>query len=421
MPRTGLRISRSTPSVMGSASWWPAGNYLRPRRGARCMRRLRGCLITNSSNPWADLTYKVERSFADGKSKPRAAPAVERAEFKFKGGPGAPPATDDPIISIARAYAKARIANGGQHPPLTDELGQVYRTLLPRAVHAAAALIREQVKRGALLLSSWLKLDIPPRDYVLGHVLCTTSRWLIYGETGVGKTLVGLELAAAAASGKGFLNWPGSGIRRRVMYLDGELPAETFKERMELIAERYGADVGLYGYNRDVLDDGEMPALNTPEGDAWLMREIDSVDPDLIVFDSDYVPAYRLNGGGGKLGARQGDGAQDIKTANCTSVAAPHGTRHIKELRHQDPRVGNGHSREFDEGRSERRAPSDGVQEGATANAEDARAVRVTDDHLWRGRLGDSRRRGQGYSGRQGVIKGGAGATSVRRGVSSAC
>ncbi len=240
----------------------------------------------DSSNPWADLTYKVERSFADGKSKPRAAPAVERAEFKFKGGPGAPPATDDPIISIARAYAKARIANGGQHPPLTDELGQVYRTLLPRAVHAAAALIREQVKRGALLLSSWLKLDIPPRDYVLGHVLCTTSRWLIYGETGVGKTLVGLELAAAAASGKGFLNWPGSGIRRRVMYLDGELPAETFKERMELIAERYGADVGLYGYNRDVLDDGEMPALNTPEGDAWLMREIDSVDPDLIVFDS---------------------------------------------------------------------------------------------------------------------------------------
>ena len=36
------------------------------------------------------------------------------------------------------------------------------------------------------------------------------------------------------------------------MYLDGEMPAETFKERMELIAQRYGSDITLYGYNRDI-------------------------------------------------------------------------------------------------------------------------------------------------------------------------
>lgn len=28
--------------------------------------------------------------------------------------------------------------------------------------------------------------------------------------------------------------------KARVMYLDGELPVETFKERMELVAARYG-------------------------------------------------------------------------------------------------------------------------------------------------------------------------------------
>jgi hypothetical protein len=140
--------------------------------------------------------------------------------------------------------------------------------------------------RDDLLLSAWLNRDIPERDYLLGDVLCTTSRWLIFGETGVGKTLFAMDMFGAIAKGEGFLNWEGRGAARRAMYLDGELPAETFKERMQLIASRYGSDLTLYGYNRDVLPDGEMPPLNTPEGAAWLMREISIVKPDAIAFDS---------------------------------------------------------------------------------------------------------------------------------------
>ena len=45
------------------------------------------------------------------------------------------------------------------------------------------------------------------------------------------------------------------------MYLDGELPSETFKERMQLLASRYGASLELFGYNRDALGDDEMPPL----------------------------------------------------------------------------------------------------------------------------------------------------------------
>jgi hypothetical protein len=137
-----------------------------------------------------------------------------------------------------------------------------------------------------LLLSAWVKRDLPLRRFLLGNVICTTSRWLVYGETGVGKTLVAADIAAAIAAGDGFLNWEGSGEPARVMYLDGEMPAETFKERMEVIAKRYGPDIAFYGYNRDVLGDGEMPPLNTPEGEKWLWREIEAVKPDLIVFDS---------------------------------------------------------------------------------------------------------------------------------------
>jgi hypothetical protein len=139
--------------------------------------------------------------------------------------------------------------------------------------------------RDELLVSAWLKRKLPPRDFLMGDVICTTSRIIVVGETGVGKTLLCLDLAAAMSAGADFLGWQGK-RRARVMYLDGELPAETFKERMELIAERYGEDIELFGYNRDVIGPDEMPPLNTDAGRAWLWREIETVKPDVVFFDA---------------------------------------------------------------------------------------------------------------------------------------
>jgi hypothetical protein len=140
--------------------------------------------------------------------------------------------------------------------------------------------------RKNLLLSAWLARQFPERDYLLGSVLCTTSRWLLFGDTGVGKTLLAMEIGAAVAAGRPLLGWEGR-RRSRVMYLDGEMPAETFKERLQVIAERYGKDILFYGYNRDDLDDrDQMPPLNTEDGEKWLMNEIEAVKPDLIIFDS---------------------------------------------------------------------------------------------------------------------------------------
>lgn len=129
---------------------------------------------------------------------------------------------------------------------------------------------------GSLVLAAWLHRDIPPRDYLLGSVLCTTSRWFVIGETGVGKTLFGAELGASCAHGVGFLNW-GAGRPCRVIYIDGELPVETFKERMQLIASRHGPGLHFFGYNREYLGYAGMPPLNTTAGQIWLWREIEIV------------------------------------------------------------------------------------------------------------------------------------------------
>ena len=139
--------------------------------------------------------------------------------------------------------------------------------------------------RQHLLLSAWLKRKLPPRDYLLGNVFCTTSRWLIFGDTGIGKTLFACPWRARWRRAIPSLRWEGR-RKARVMYLDGEMRAETFKERMQLLADEFGADLSLFGYNRDVLRPDEMQPLNTPEGAKWLWREIEAVQPDVIFFDS---------------------------------------------------------------------------------------------------------------------------------------
>ncbi|HEY8213192.1 MAG TPA: AAA family ATPase [Methylocystis sp.] len=164
-----------------------------------------------------------------------------------------------------------------------DEDGKLHDPETGEIIEPASG--REAANRDNLTVAAWLRLELPPRDYLLGELLCTTSRWLLIGETGIGKTLFCLDMAGAIAAGRSFLDWNGW-RRSRVMYLDGELPAETFKERIEIIAARYGCDLELFGYSRDVLGPNDMPPLNVPAGQQWLWREINIVKPDIIFFDS---------------------------------------------------------------------------------------------------------------------------------------
>jgi hypothetical protein len=192
--------------------------------------------------------------------------------------------TNDAALALLEKYADG--VGKDYVGRLRNEVERIYARLDQRPQKGGQLTTTPPPDRANLLLSNWLTLALPPRDYLLGHVLCTTSRWILIGDTGIGKTLLGMAIAGAVASGCGLLGWQGSGRPRRVMYLDGEMPAETFKERMECIAAPFGGDLQFWGYNRDRLADGEMPPLNTPEGEEWLLKEIDAIEPDLIEFDS---------------------------------------------------------------------------------------------------------------------------------------
>jgi hypothetical protein len=84
---------------------------------------------------------------------------------------------------------------------------------------------------------------------------------------------MGLYLGAAIANGADFLNWKGSGIKRTVLVLDGEMPVETMKERVQLLAQIYGAQTRLIVLNRERLAEKEMPPLDFARGQDRSAKE----------------------------------------------------------------------------------------------------------------------------------------------------
>jgi hypothetical protein len=152
--------------------------------------------------------------------------------------------------------------------------------------------------RNLLSVESWADRDIPQPDRLLGDLLTTTARMFIVGRTGLGKTLLGLALAAGVASGQGFLHWR-SARPARVVYIDGEMPAELIKPRSRDAMRRLGgAHVpagNLLIFGRDIDQEARavcpvlppFAPLNTPEGSRFLMALLDTIGGvDLLVLDN---------------------------------------------------------------------------------------------------------------------------------------
>ncbi len=152
---------------------------------------------------------------------------------------------------------------------------------------------------GALLsIEAWADRDIPEPDYLLGALITRTSRLFIVGTTGLGKTMLGLAMASGMAAGTGFLRWR-SNRPVRVLYVDGEMPAELIKARSIDALRRAGDRVpppgNLMIYARDVEEQvaadfpsvGRMEALNTDPGHNFVLALIDALGGvDVVIFDN---------------------------------------------------------------------------------------------------------------------------------------
>jgi hypothetical protein len=134
-------------------------------------------------------------------------------------------------------------------------------------------------------LAEWLERDMQPPDFLLGNLLSTSSRILLYADTGVGKTMLALAVAMASAHSSGFLHWPG--VRpARVLYVDAEMSADLMKERLQDECRRLGAaPENLHILSRE--DCLAMQPLNTLKGQLFIEKEIMRLGGiDFIIFDN---------------------------------------------------------------------------------------------------------------------------------------
>lgn len=141
--------------------------------------------------------------------------------------------------------------------------------------------------RKLLSLDAWLNKRFPPREFMLGELLCTTSRMFLIGYTGLGKTHIAMAIAFAVAAGKSLLHWRGSAKPRRVLYIDGEMSVELLKERLEQLIRRNDGVKPAHFYVLSNDEFSDMPPLNTEDGQDYVDEVISSVGGiDLIVFDN---------------------------------------------------------------------------------------------------------------------------------------
>src|SRR5262249_1977947 len=132
--------------------------------------------------------------------------------------------------------------------------------------------------------NEWRERDIPQPNLLCGTFLSTTSRVLLTGPTGLGKTMVSVAIAIRLSCAADFLHsTPGRPCR--VLYIDGEMSRLDMRER--LIDEAGRAELepeNLFVLSKEDFEG--MPPLNTEAGQAWLDVKLLEVKPDLIIFDN---------------------------------------------------------------------------------------------------------------------------------------
>lgn len=148
---------------------------------------------------------------------------------------------------------------------------------------AAEARARAQItpapKRFSVLtIRELLTREFLPREMVLAPWLPSKGLAMIYGPRGIGKTHVVAGAAHAIATGGSFLGWHAP-KPRRVLVLDGEMPAEVLQTRLAAIVEPAPAEppepdylrllaLDQQEHNLDLSDEADWPALDEAIGNA---------------------------------------------------------------------------------------------------------------------------------------------------------
>jgi len=149
----------------------------------------------------------------------------------------------------------------------------------------AAALISTRLR--PLNLESFLSLAIKPREMILNPIIPEKGLAMLYASRGTGKTHVALGIAYAVATGTKFLRW-NAPKPRRVLLIDGEMPAAALQERLAGIVasspnSQFDPD-NIRILAGDLIEEGGVGNLASTEVQAELDPWLDGAD--LLIADN---------------------------------------------------------------------------------------------------------------------------------------
>jgi putative DNA primase/helicase len=136
-------------------------------------------------------------------------------------------------------------------------------------------------------VAEFLALKIKSREMLLDPIIPEKGLVMIYASRGTGKTHIALGVAYAVATGTKFLRWSAP-IARRVLLIDGEMPAAALQERLaSVVAGVISAEAtpeALQIIPGDLIEEGGIGNLASPATQAELDRWLVGVD--LLILDN---------------------------------------------------------------------------------------------------------------------------------------
>ncbi|MDL2259634.1 AAA family ATPase [Deltaproteobacteria bacterium OttesenSCG-928-K17] len=200
--------------------------------------------------------------------------------------PGNPGLTK--ALEAAKAVSgRVALATFGDDQPGTD-FNDVHQADGLDEVRRQLAVFYEAETPGLriLTLGEFMDWPIPPREHLLYPVMPEQGLIQLYAPRGLGKTYVALGMGLAVASGRKLFNWDGR-RPRRILYIDGEMPARAMQERLgKLVKALNLSDEALSNFSLLTPDiqSRSMPNLATPDGQEAIEPYLKDVD--LLVIDN---------------------------------------------------------------------------------------------------------------------------------------
>ena len=139
-----------------------------------------------------------------------------------------------------------------------------------------------------LSAAEFLTLELPPRELILDPILPQKGLMLLHAYRGIGKTHLALGIGYCASTSGRMLGWSAP-KPRRVLYLDGEMPAETMQARLAVMiagADNQPPDTSYFRLLSADLSEGGLPDLGSDAGQSEIDAAIARAGAELVIVDN---------------------------------------------------------------------------------------------------------------------------------------